>query len=575
MVQAADVAVALEVQMVVVQVEVVEGVAEPAGLVAVAAEEEAVVVQVAAALAEEGAVAAKRNPSTHAIVVAVRARPRRALSLLELVLALALSVVVIGLVSMAMRFQLQTFENRRDRIDQASLGRAILRHISDDLRCAIANRPIDLQGVSTVTGNATQSLGGAMGAGAPSGGNQPSTSGQPASSTQPANTTSGSAASSNPMGAPSASGTSAAQSGSTSTAQTTTGASAGQGAYVAGLYGDQYSMQFDMTRLPRLDEYSAIVSDTGPNPISQIPTDIRTVSYYLAGSTPMTQASAAMARESGIMPLNNNEFQDASQPPQAQGLVRQERDRAVASYSQVSVDYSDWSSDTGEELLAEEVTRLEFQYFDGYQWSTSWDSDDRGGLPVAIEIVVGLLDRKAPDEDAPRAPSTTDGFDQTPKELYYRLVVRIPTGEPLDPYAVEEEMVTPDPNAANANAASNTNAANPTAATPMGGSPMGGTPGAAAPAGGAAPPGFGPGPGGGAGAGGGGAGAGGGRGGRGGGQNAGGGKGGGQRGGGAPAGGGQRGGGGGGPGGGGGQRGGGGPGGGGGRGGGGARGGGS
>jgi hypothetical protein len=468
---------------------------------------------------------------------------------------------VLGLVSMAMRLQLQTFENRRDRIEQASLGRAILRHISDDLRCAIANRPIDLQGVSTVTGNATQSLGGALGAGAPD-------AGQPDSGTQPAtNTTSGSAAA-NPMGASSADGAST-EDGSTSTSQTTTGGSAGQAAYVAGLYGDQSSVQFDMTRLPRLDEYSAIVSDIGPNPISQIPTDIRTVSYYLAGSTPMTQASAAMARESGIMPLNDNALQDTSEPPQGQGLVRQERDRAVASYSQVSVDYSDWTSDTGEEVLAEEVTRLEFQYFDGYQWWPTWDSDDRGGLPVAIEIVVGLLDRKAPDEDEASALSTSDSSDQTPKELYYRLVVRIPTGEPLDPYAMEEEETTTDPNAAtDASATTDPSAANPDGGAPMGTSPMGGAPGAAPPGGAAPPPGFGPG--GGAGAGGGG------RGGRGGSQGAGGRGGGGQRGGGAQ-GGGQRGGGGpggGGPGGGG-QRGGGSGPGGGGRGGGGPRGGGS
>lgn len=366
---------------------------------------------------------------------------RRGLSLLELVLALTLSVVVIGLVSMALRFQLQTFEQRRDRLDQASLGRAILRHISDDLRCALANRPIDLQGVSTVTSNATQSLPGASDLGLPAdpmAGGADSAAAPPADSTDPA--------------------------GSVSTAQTASGAAAGQGAYIAGLYGDQQSVQFDMTRLPRLDEYSAIVMDTGLNPITQIPTDIRTVSYYLAGTTPMTQASAAMARESGML-LNDPSqmMRDPLAPPLGQGLIRQERDRAVASHSQISADLSDWTTDTGEELLAEEVTRLEFQYFDGYQWWPSWDSDDRGGLPVAIEIVIGLLDRKVSEEEETSVNLlNADSANDVPRELYYRLVVRIPTAEPLDPNALEEEPLPgTDPTAANAATAANTNTASP------------------------------------------------------------------------------------------------------------------
>src|SRR5207253_1527717 len=122
--------------------------------------------------------------------------------------------------------------------------------------------------------------------------------------------------------------------------------------------------------------------------------------------------------------------------PEGKGLVRQERDRAVASYGNVKADFSNLSRDRGEELLAEEVTRLEFQYFDGYQWSSSWDSDTQGGLPVAIEIVVGMTDRKV-DKDAP-APSLAASSDtiDVPQELIYRLVVRIPTAEPYDPEAM-------------------------------------------------------------------------------------------------------------------------------------------
>lgn len=451
-------------------------------------------------------------------------RTSRGLSLLELVLALALSVVVIGLVSMALRFQLQTFEQRRDRIEQAALGRAILRNISDDLRSAIAFRPMDLQGVSTVTGNATQSLGGV---GAAAGGTgqasaatttpmSPAATGQSATApaaqpvTAPASNTSGAGNNTLGSGAPaSAAGSNAAQTGSVATAATQTGAAAGEGAYVAGLYGDQYSLQFDMTRLPRLDEYSAIVSDAGVNPITQIPTDIRTISYYLSGSTPITQASAAQSRESGLGSTASSlqSLRDTSLPPEGRGLVRQERDRSLAAYSEVKADFSDLSQDTGEDLLAEEVTRLEFQYFDGYQWWPSWDSDDRGGLPIAIEILVGLADAKPSDEAEPTTNQTASNeASKAPQELIYRLVVRIPTAEPLDPNEIGEEEETTDPNiAANANTstngdAANTNSgtnANATGTSPTGGGvassgPMaGGTPGGGTPGGGQQPGGFG------------------------------------------------------------------------------------
>jgi hypothetical protein len=360
---------------------------------------------------------------------------RRALSLLELVLALAISVVVIGLLTMAVNFQLRTFEKRRDRIEEAALARAILRHISDDLRSAVAYRPVDLQGLDTVAGNAAESTGLPTDALGGAGTDPSSDGGQPNSNSPMA--TPMSTGNSSPGANPNTSASSATTGQSTDpmmASDTTTLASPGAGAYVAGLYGDQYSIQFDMSRLPRLDEYQSIVLDSGQIAITQIPTDIRTISYYLAGSTPITQAAAAQARATGMasaMPLS---AQTAMLPPVGQGLVRQEQDRSVASYGNVSMDLSDMTRDTGEDLLAEEVTRLEFKYFDGYQWWPSWDSDLRGGLPMAIEILIGLPDRKTTPTNAPAATVTqvSDPLD-TPKELFYRLVVRIPTGEPLDP----------------------------------------------------------------------------------------------------------------------------------------------
>lgn len=387
---------------------------------------------------------------------------RSGLSLLELVLALMLSVLVIGLVTLAIRFQMKTFEQRRDRVEQAVLARSILRHMSVDLQSAVAYRPMDLTGVSTVTSNASQSLSstgltgttGTTGTANSTGGTTTQAAGSTggtgagngASLTTPMGSTTGSqpgATSGQTTSATGQTGTMGSN-GTTSTAATQTGAIAGKGDYVAGLYGDQYSLTFDMTRLPRLDEYASIVANNVQDAIVQVPSDIRTVSYYLAGSSPMTQATAAASRQAGMASLKANSLRDPSAALSGSGLVRQERDRSLASYSQVAVDYSKLSQDTGEELLAEEVTRLEFRYFDGYEWWPDWDSDQRGGLPVAVEIVVGLADRKLDTETATTTASANNPSD-VPQELTYRLVVRIATAEPLDPsemQAAEEESTS-------------------------------------------------------------------------------------------------------------------------------------
>ncbi len=45
----------------------------------------------------------------------------------------------------------------------------------------------------------------------------------------------------------------------------------------------------------------------------------------------------------------------------------------------------------GSDMLAPEVVECRFRYFDGKSWSDTWESLDRGGLPVAIEATLTLL----------------------------------------------------------------------------------------------------------------------------------------------------------------------------------------
>jgi len=45
---------------------------------------------------------------------------------------------------------------------------------------------------------------------------------------------------------------------------------------------------------------------------------------------------------------------------------------------------------SGGDLVATEVTAVEFAYFDGLIWQLAWDSDQMQGLPLAIRVTLTL-----------------------------------------------------------------------------------------------------------------------------------------------------------------------------------------
>ena len=79
------------------------------------------------------------------------------------------------------------------------------------------------------------------------------------------------------------------------------------------------------------------------------------------------------------------------------GLMRTEIDRAVSSWREENGDTT--SLYGGAKLLAKEVTSLAFQYWDGAEWTTDWDSDELGGLPLAVEIVLTIQPTHAMSEE--------------------------------------------------------------------------------------------------------------------------------------------------------------------------------
>ena len=65
-------------------------------------------------------------------------------------------------------------------------------------------------------------------------------------------------------------------------------------------------------------------------------------------------------------------------------------------------------------MWAPEVVALQFRYFDGARWRSSWDSLDRKGLPVAVEMTFGVASLEDADEIRNAGQGTVEGMENEP-----------------------------------------------------------------------------------------------------------------------------------------------------------------
>ncbi len=301
-------------------------------------------------------------------------------TLLELVLALGLTTIVLGLVSAAVFSLFRFLDVRRTQLEESQVARAVLRRVADDLKGTVHATTLDFSGVSGLS-NPTSGTGDVPGEG---GENQP-----------PAN---------NPTGGES--GGSANEKTETEDSDSGTTTSDSSLPHTKpGLYGTQYTLEIDVSRLPRIDEYSPVL--LGKSQAATIPSDVKTIAYFVR--------SAADAGGS-----------------QNVGLVRREVDRSVTLYAAENGDLG--SLEASETVLAPEVVALEFRYFNGTEWVSEWNSEDEGALPVAVEVAIAVGQSEAiPEEVTPGQPPALDpaaALSGTDDFQIYRLVVPLPTAEP-------------------------------------------------------------------------------------------------------------------------------------------------
>jgi hypothetical protein len=310
---------------------------------------------------------------------------RKAFTLLEVTLALALSILVVGLVSVAIHVHLGSTDQTRIQIERDQLARTLLRRIGDDLRGAVRREPFDDSGIMAIASQGMQDAAGKL---AGSAGKDDSSKGGGDQLGQGKTN-----APSSPT-APSAPSTPTTPDG----AESETDAGSGAPAAEPGLYGSQYELQIDVGRIPRPDEFEAAMLSGAP-----LPSDVKTVTYFVADQ--VTRPSSA-----------------------GRGLMRSTMNRASALWAAQQGDFE--SIDLNAESLAEEVVAVEFRYFDGYEWFSEWNSQTMKGLPLAIEVLLMLVDPKTAKEAEQRGAPVDLALAQYDPDSVYRTIVHLPNAQP-------------------------------------------------------------------------------------------------------------------------------------------------
>lgn len=366
-----------------------------------------------------------------------RFRTRRGISLIEVILALGLTALVTGLIGGLIQLYQGNMDIAKDNVRQARVARAVLTMIADDIRGVLRPMQFDDQAtleeflagsISTGSGSGI-SLGGSQGGGGQSGGPGTPGTGNDGTGNPGAggNNTENNGQASGAAGAASGSANrntggnnqGGGSNGSSTGSSGGTGGSSSSGANASstnlpstdgslsettttnlpvGIYGTSSSIEIDVSRPPRPDEYFGDLNNPLSGKVGDIASDTKTVTYYIQSpglngvQDPLT--TAATSNTSGSV---------ANSLTQGGGLVRRSLDRAVTRHAYEKGNTQQLQR-TGQ-LVAPEIVSMSFAYFDGQQWLQEWDSSSQG-MPWAIQITVAMQHSKAARE-APISPGAS------------------------------------------------------------------------------------------------------------------------------------------------------------------------
>ena len=313
---------------------------------------------------------------------------RAAFTLLEVFLTLSMAVVLMALIGAAIQFYARDMDVNDTDIRQTQLAAAIIQMIEDDLRATIHNDPIDMEPLAALLSTVAANTGGGAGGEQPAGGEDLSAAGFDMDESlvedeavEPPDLTTGVAILERP-----------------------------------GLIGNQYQIQIDTSRLPRLEEYVVMLDETNTD-IQDLPSDLKTVTYFV-------QAAGSYGVEDNLAAASpgSNDSQG--------GLVRRSLDRAATTYAAGAGNLTALAQ-TGD-LLAPEVLGIEFRYWDGVTWELEWSSDEFEELPLAVQIQVTMSN--------PIAVSSGLSPDDENAVRVFTHIVRLPMANPLEEESEDDQL---------------------------------------------------------------------------------------------------------------------------------------
>ena len=140
-----------------------------------------------------------------------------------------------------------------------------------------------------------------------------------------------------------------------------------------GLVGDPISMHMSVSKPNRELSYTAVF---GEDLTAGQTSDLMTATYGLAPVvTTVTDTSLSMLTSGGQVVTSSEHQPDT-------GFGR----RLISLYAMEQSEESLGAQD----LLAPEISEVQFRYFDGAEWLDEWDSRTLGQLPLAIEVTFGF-----------------------------------------------------------------------------------------------------------------------------------------------------------------------------------------
>jgi hypothetical protein len=176
-----------------------------------------------------------------------------------------------------------------------------------------------------------------------------------------------------------------------------------------GVFGDNQTLILHIvkpTRLPFNASGEPDSDDIDPNAQS----NTRSVSYFLAGG------------EGALQQMIGNELAGTTINTEVQGLVRMGGDRATMVQADSNGDLQAMAAHA--KLLAPEIEAVSFEYHDGFEWLTEWDSEIETRVPNAIGITITF---KEPDYP----PNAINRENPSAMTREYRLVVPLGVANPF------------------------------------------------------------------------------------------------------------------------------------------------